>query len=126
MKKDRVTTYGYRIQAQLLNIPTCKLLWLNTYLPTDPLWIHDYDDTELREVLLEVESILANSSYTDVIWAGDLPKSCGKGLMTYAVGMHCDAAIINGKLRIISAKCIILMAQDIVKNSLSGLIFQLC
>ena len=35
VKKDRVTTRGFRIQAQVLNMPTCKLLWLNTYMPTD-------------------------------------------------------------------------------------------
>ena len=56
----------------MLNMPTCKILWLNTYMPTDPQRIHDYDDSDLREILLEVEAILASCSYTDVIWAGDL------------------------------------------------------
>ena len=72
VKKDRITTHGYRLQAQVLNMPTCKLLWLNTYMPTDPHKMNEYDDTDLREILLEVESILTSCSYTDVIWAGDL------------------------------------------------------
>ena len=72
VKKDRVTTHGYRIQAQVLNMPTCKILWLNTYMPTDPLRIHEYDDADLREALQEVESILTSCSYTDIVWAGDL------------------------------------------------------
>ena len=72
VKKDRVTTGGFRIQAQVLNMPTCKLLWLNTYMPTDPQRVTEYDDTDLQEVLLEVETILSSSNYTDVIWAGDL------------------------------------------------------
>jgi hypothetical protein len=44
VKKDRVTTRGFRIQAQVLNMPTCKLLWLNTYMPTDPKRLTEYDD----------------------------------------------------------------------------------
>ena len=72
VKKERVTTNGFRIQAQLLSMPTCKILWLNTYMPTDPLRINDYDDSDLREVLVEVEAILTDCSYTDIIWAGDL------------------------------------------------------
>ena len=41
-------------------------------MPTDPKRISEYDDWDLQEVLLEVQTILASSNYTDVIWAGDL------------------------------------------------------
>ena len=53
-------------------MPTCRLLWLNTYMPTDPKRITEYDDFELQEVLVEVEAILSTCSYTDVIWGGDI------------------------------------------------------
>ena len=36
VKKDRVLTKNYRVQAQMLNLPSSKLLWINTYFPTDP------------------------------------------------------------------------------------------
>ena len=60
-KKDRVATQGYRVQAQILCLPTSRVLWLNTYLPPDPKIIGQYDDSVLREVLAEVEAILTNS-----------------------------------------------------------------
>ena len=72
VKKYRVTTGGFRIQAQVLNLPTCRLLWLDTYMPTDPKRLTEYDDSELREVLLEVETIISGGNFTDVIWGGDL------------------------------------------------------
>ena len=72
VRKERVETRGYRIQAQILHLPTTRVLWLNTYLPTDPQTIGEYDDMELRAVLAEVENILENSSYDDVVWGSDL------------------------------------------------------
>ena len=48
------------------------MLWLNTYLPTDPQLKGEYDDSVLREILGEVEGILANSNYDDVVWGSDL------------------------------------------------------
>ena len=72
VKKDRVTTRGFRLQAQILNMPTCKVLWLNTYMPTDPRRLTEYDDFELREVLVEVEAIISSNSYTDIVWGGDM------------------------------------------------------
>ena len=72
VKKDRLKTHGYRLQAQILNLPSGKILWLNTYMPTDPHRMTEYDDSILREVLLEVETLLTNCTYSDVIWAGDL------------------------------------------------------
>ena len=72
VKKDRIVTAGYRVQAQILNLPSSRVLWLNTYLPPDPQNIGQYDDSVLREVLAEVEAILANSAYDDVVWGSDL------------------------------------------------------
>ena len=39
-------TSGFRIQAQVLELPTTRVLWLNTYFPTDPKK-QKYDDGEL-------------------------------------------------------------------------------
>ena len=36
VKKDRVATHNYRIQAQVLNFTSCRILWINSYMPTDP------------------------------------------------------------------------------------------
>ena len=33
VKKIRIITKSPRIQAQVLSFPTCKIFWLNTYLP---------------------------------------------------------------------------------------------
>ena len=72
VKKERVETRGYRIQAQVLQLPSTRVLWLNTYLPTDPQTIGEYDDTELRGVLSEVENVLNNNNFDDVVWGSDL------------------------------------------------------
>ena len=57
VKVTRIATSSFRIQAQVLNLPTCKVLWLNTYLPVDPQLIQ-YDDRELQDVLMEIRSII--------------------------------------------------------------------
>ena len=72
VKKERVSTYSFRVQAQILNLPASSVLWINIYLPTDPQLVGQYDDGVLREVLGEVEGILDNSSYDDVVWGSDL------------------------------------------------------
>ena len=72
IKKDRLQSKNYRIQAQVLNLPGGRLLWLNTYFPTDPQLAGSYDDTDLQEVLAELESILTNNNYTDLVWGSDL------------------------------------------------------
>ena len=77
VKKERVVSRSFRIQAQVLNLPSSRLLWINTYLPTDPQRAN-YDDTELSEVLEEVEKILTGVAYTDVLWTGDLNWDMGR------------------------------------------------
>ena len=72
VKKDRVLTRSFRIQAQVLNLGRRKILWINSYLPTDPQTVVRYDGTDLMEVLLEVELLLSSVPHTDVVWSGDL------------------------------------------------------
>ena len=71
VRKDRILTKNFRIQAQLLNFPNSRLLWINSYLPNDPLTVN-FDDTELTEVLVEVEKIMDKTDFDDIIWNGDL------------------------------------------------------
>ena len=61
VKRDRVTSKNYRVQAQVLHLPSSTVLWINSYLPTDPQLIRDYDDTELQTCLNEVENIISNT-----------------------------------------------------------------
>ena len=72
VKKERIKTQNFRLQAQILNLPGGRLLWLNTYFPTDPQLVGCYDDTELQAVLAELELILARDDYTDLVWGSDL------------------------------------------------------
>ena len=54
-----------------MEFPGSKLLWLNTYFPTDPQ-IVNFDDTELRGTLRDIEKIMDDTEYDDVILGGDL------------------------------------------------------
>ena len=71
IKKEKISVQSWRIQAQVLHIEAYKLIWLNCYFPTDPQTIQ-YDDTELLEVLDEIEAILDNNDFDDCIIGGDL------------------------------------------------------
>ena len=71
IKKVRVGTNNFRIQAQVLELPTSRVMWLNTYLPTDPR-LQQYDDGELQEVQEEVKNILSNEQFDDLVWGSDL------------------------------------------------------
>ena len=42
-----------------------------TYLPTDPLTF-DFDDSELIDILSEVETIIDETSFDGIIWNGDI------------------------------------------------------
>ena len=54
-----------------MNFPNSRLLWINSYLPNDPLTVN-FDDTELTDVLAEVEQIMDKTDFDDIIWNGDL------------------------------------------------------
>ena len=71
IKKDRVKSSSFRIQAQILNFLTSKLLWINLYLPTDPQ-TQVFDESELLEVLQELTNIIRVTEFTDILVNGDL------------------------------------------------------
>ena len=71
IKIERISTCNARIQAQILVFPTTRIMWINTYLPNDPMTLR-FDDNELFGVLLEIEDILEKHDYDDCILQGDL------------------------------------------------------
>ena len=83
IKVDRVETKSFRIQAQILHFPNSRLLWLNTYFPTDPGGAN-FDENELIGLLMEIENIMDRSEFDDVLWNGDLnyDKSRNTGFVT--------------------------------------------
>ena len=46
IKKERIKTSSWRLQAQILNINDYRVIWLNFYMPTDPKTIQ-YNDVKL-------------------------------------------------------------------------------
>ena len=49
-----------RVQACLINFPRTKILWLNSYFPTDPQ-TPNFDDSELRETLAAIKKVIENN-----------------------------------------------------------------
>ena len=70
VKKNRIKNSSFRIQAQVLNFPAVRILWINAYFPTDPQLLN-YDQIELQKILNEVETIMDDSDYDEVIFGGD-------------------------------------------------------
>ena len=70
IKKERIPTKHWRLQAQILHINTYKIIWFNCYFPTDPQSLQ-FDDQELSIVLDEIENILDSSVFDDCILGGD-------------------------------------------------------
>ena len=71
MKKERIKTKSWRLQAQLLHFSDFRILWCNCYMPTDPQTLI-YDEVELRPILEELEELLDNNTFDDCIIGGDL------------------------------------------------------
>jgi exonuclease III len=71
VRKDRVMYSSNRIQAQVLNLQSSRLLWLNVYFPTDP-GTAVYNGDELHKVLNDVEKIIEATQFDDVLIAGDM------------------------------------------------------
>ena len=70
VKKEKIVTFHWRLQAQILHFKTYSIMWINCYFPTDSLAVV-YNDQELIEVLAEIEKILDNNTYDDCIIGGD-------------------------------------------------------
>ena len=60
-----------RLQASLFRIPDCHLLVINTYFPCD-LRSASSDFIELTELLGDLESLISNVEFTNILISGDL------------------------------------------------------
>ena len=67
----QINVENFRIQAQVLDFPASKLLWINAYFPTDPLTIN-FDETELLQTIRDIEKVMDEAEYDDVMLGGDL------------------------------------------------------
>ena len=65
-----VSPRSSRIQSLVIPICSYRLLLLNTYFPTDPG--SNFDENALLLMLSDIEKILQNNEYDDVVWTGDL------------------------------------------------------
>ena len=70
VRKGKVVSTTWRVQAQILHFGNYKLLWMNVYLPNDPR-VLNFDDSELLVVQRCVEDILDAGGYDDCLCAGD-------------------------------------------------------
>ena len=70
VKKNRIKCDNFRLQAQVLSFAKVKILWVNAYMPTDPQLIN-YDETELLTILNDVEKIIENTEFDEIVFGAD-------------------------------------------------------
>ena len=70
VKKEKVLTGSWRIQAEILHFGDFRLLWANVYFPCDPR-IVNFDEAELLQVQNELRKVLDNGGYDGCLCAGD-------------------------------------------------------
>ena len=69
--KELIMCRNERIQAQILNFESSKILRINAYFPTDPDTVV-YNSDDLQPVLSEIERVMDCFDYTDVLIAADM------------------------------------------------------
>ena len=70
VRRERVPTTGWRIQAQILHFGDWRLLWVNVYFPNDPKLVN-YDEAELLVVQEVLQDILDKGGYDGCLCSGD-------------------------------------------------------
>ena len=70
VKRNLIKTNNFRIQAQALDFPATRILWINAYFPCDPQ-AANFDSNELVTLLAELENILDSQTFDDVIIGAD-------------------------------------------------------
>ena len=70
VKKEKLVTGSWRLQAQILHFGDFRLLWVNVYFPCDPR-IVNFDEEELLTVQSELRKLLDNGGYDGCLCAGD-------------------------------------------------------
>ena len=71
VKRNIIKTENFRLQAQTIDFPATRILWINAYFPCDPQ-LANFDSTELVTLLTELELIMDNNHFDDVIIGADL------------------------------------------------------
>ena len=62
---------SFRLQGTKFSFPSGTLVVINTYFPCDPR-TNEFDDSELMNVLAEIQYLIENSNTSSVLLAGDL------------------------------------------------------
>ena len=70
VRREKVGSSGWRLQAQILHFEEFRLLWVNVYFPTDPRVVN-FDEAELLVVQNELEAILDKGGYDGCLCGGD-------------------------------------------------------
>ena len=70
VQRMSLPTPGWRLQAQILRFGGWRLLWVNSYFPTDPR-ILNFDESELLAVQAELEAVLEHGGYDGCLVSGD-------------------------------------------------------
>ena len=68
---SKVACDNFRLQATSFNFPNGSVLLINTYFPCDPQK-DSFDDTELLNLLADIQTLVAQSQCAHVLIAGDL------------------------------------------------------
>ena len=100
--QQRLPTISWRLQAEVLHFGQYRLLWINCYFPCDTRQ-QEFDDTEVRGVMREIETILDSGGYDDVICGGDFNfddrRDTGftrlvRGFFSYQYGLNLTLTIL--------------------------------
>ena len=70
IKVKSINCDNCRLQAQLIDFPSITLLWINVYFPTDSQNLNS-DTIELVTTLKDMENIMDNNNFSDVLIQGD-------------------------------------------------------
>ena len=68
---EDVSPKHWRLQALIIKSVNKRLLIINSYFPQDNKSV-EYKDEGLEEILVEIQDILNNKNFDDVIWVGDI------------------------------------------------------
>ena len=70
VRKEKIVTGSWRVQAQILHFGNWRLLWVNVYFPTDPR-ILNFNGEELLLCQSELQAVLDRGGYDGCLCAGD-------------------------------------------------------
>ena len=66
-----VSPQHWRLQAAILSTSSTDILIISSYFPVDKRTF-DFDEQELQEILIEIETIIQQNNFDHLVWAGDI------------------------------------------------------